>query len=245
MSQSDQLERLRRLYVCALLGALLTHPPEHALAQAVPCSLELGDGMAVTRRAPFWVWEPTGFGFGTAQSLGFAIAFARAASGRLVSVAPLDRARGLGESGYEVLYTDDRGRQWSRAHWPADGGASRSFDSRMLGRRGRMIPMAFDPGSRRGVAVAGGRILSTEDEGEHWRVRRSGERGLVHAWVRGRSCVFLDIAARLWLSRDGGFAMETLAPAGSRVEASGVELVVVEPNGRRRRIDAWGVLHRL
>lgn len=229
-----------------------------ARAQTPWCELDLGDGISVRRAAPFWSWEAVGFTFGFEPQLPFAATFARTTSGRIVAVAPLAHGRALGESGCEVLYTDDAGQHWSRSRWPTSGSWSAAVDCRLSRSRPRSavgaarardaapIAMAFDPGSPRGVAVTrDGRIISTEDEAEHWRVRRTAQRGLVYAWVRGRTSVFLDASGGLWLSPDGGFALESLARPGARVEERGRELVVIESERPRMRIDALGSRHGL
>ena len=99
-------------------------------------------------------------------------------------------------------------------------------------------------GGTTGVAVGpDGSVWSTDDEGLTWRRRRSSTgAGFRQVWVRDRTCVIEDTQGALWISRDRGFSLETLAPRG-QVDDRG-EGLVVATEGRTIRIDARGGVHR-
>lgn len=234
-------------HVASIVVAQDVPPPEPDVF-ATPCVLDLGDGLSVRRDRPFWAWEPVGFSFGQERNLWRATTFARAPSGRIVALAPRFpmQAGAAPESQWEVLYTDDLGSTWSRSRWPDPG----SFRATVTGRRpwglrrecaGAAL-VAFDPGSTNGVAVTRwGRVLSTEDEGARWRVRRTGQR-FVHAWVRGRSVLLLDADGAIWRSGDLGSTVRSLAAPGARIELQGELLVVIADGRPRHRLDSRGVL---
>lgn len=212
----------------ALLCALL---PSAARGQDL---VELGAGAAVRRvTQPCWYqagaicswWQPQGaFSFGGLDELSVATAFGRAPSGRVLAMVP-----GL-TTGYaplfgvsyprvaSVLYSDDMGATWSRAQWP-DGYA-------------HALAFAFDPGTGAAIAVGhGGGIWSSDDGGVRWSRRRSSS-GVVYvwAWTRGRTVIVEDDDGALWVSRDRGFSLESMADR-ARVSEAGPEVRVVA--GRR------------
>lgn len=75
------------------------------------------------------------------------------------------------------------------------------------------LAVAFDPAGDYGVAVGEqGYGWSSDDGGARWRVRLSGGctgARYTRAWVRRRTCVIRDAAGAVWISRDGGFAIES------------------------------------
>jgi hypothetical protein len=205
--------------------------------------VELGDGAAVRRIVqPCWYelaaicswWEAAGtLTFGGIRHLEVATAFGRAPRGRIVAMiipglptgyaAPIDAPYALTAT---VLYTDDLGATWQRGDWPDAHTHALAF--------------AFDPRTGNGVAVghAGG-IWTSEDAGASWRRRRSTS-GVVYerVWLRGRTVIVEDDRGALWLSRDGGFALESLADRG-RVEVTQLGLEVTASD-RSWRIDEHG-----
>lgn len=209
--------------------------------------VELGDGASVRRIVrPCWYtvaamctwWQPEGtLSFGGVRDLEVASAFARTPRGRVVAMVP-GLAQGYAapsDLGYAVtatvLYTDDLGATWQRGDWPDAHAHALAF--------------AFDPSTGAGVAVGqGGGIWTSDDGGVRWRNRRSSSGTVyVRAWVRGRAVVVEDDRGALWLSRDGGFALESLAEGG-RVEATDDGALVVRARDRSWRIAADGGLAR-
>lgn len=208
--------------------------------------IELGDDAAVRRvQAPCWDqpgilcawWQPEGrLSFGERPELELATTFARSRSGRIFAMISAFAPRTSLEpapypTGSMLLYSDDLGATWSAARWP---------DPQL-----EAVALAFDPAGPNGVAVGrDGSVWSSDDEGLTWRRRRgpSGA-GFRAAWVRARTCVLEDALGALWISRDGGFAIATLADPGARVEERGGELIVRDDE-RTTRIDARGVVRR-
>ncbi len=232
--------------VRALVVVLALSFAASARAQlTAPLSIALGEGVSVEAVGASLVWEPRGFTFGDESGLVFAATFARTGSGRIVAVAP---HAGIG--GCAFLFTDDLGAHWSAVAWPVSdpwtptaadcrGSTAASRPSRY-----RPLVLAFDPGSRHGVATTyDGRVLSTEDDGAHWVVRRTGTPGIVSAWVRGHTAVFLDGRGQLWRSPDGGFAFETIGDPVGRVEVAGAELRMYQGDRLLGRVDGRGLEH--
>lgn len=213
------------------LACALAFLPSEARGQDL---IELGAGASVQRvTQPCWYqagavcswWQPQGaFSFGGLDELQVATAFGRAPSGRILAMVP-----GL-TTGYaplfgvsyprtaSVLYSDDLGASWSRADWPDGHSHARAF--------------AFDPQTGAAIAVGyGGGIWSSEDGGVRWSRRRSSSGVLyVRAWTRGRTLIVEDDAGALWVSRDRGFSLESMADHAVVSEA-GAEVRVVA--GRR------------
>lgn len=229
-----------------VIGLLLLAPAARAQVRTELDRIELGERAAVRRTwAPCWDrpavmcgwWQPEGdLSFGGLPELELAVTFARTSSGRIVAMVSAFAPRAtIGVSapqvvGADLLYTDDLGATWRRARWP---------DSQL-----HAVAIGFDPAGRTGVAVgADGSVWSTDDEGLTWRRRRSSTGvGFGQVWVRGRTCVIEDAAGALWISRDRGFALDSLAERG-RVDDRGAELVVAASD-RTIRIDARGGVHR-
>lgn len=236
---------VRPLAALALVLSVASWPGA-AGAQLVSTTIDLGDGLSVRTTAPVGAWEPVGFSFGSEPGLAFAATFARAASGRIVAIAPHGSPATC-----SALLTDDRGEHWSAVPFPSAGeAASVGCTTALAGRYRRSmlvsVVAAFDPGSPRGVVTTrDGRVVSTDDEGEHWRVRRTATRGVRAVWVRGRTVIFLDASGQLWRSPDGGFALETIGDPVGRVDARGADLLLFQGDRAIRRVDARGALHWL
>lgn len=225
-----------------------------ASSQARPLAIDLGDGLGVARNS-FGALEPVGFTFGAEANLWRAAALARTGTGRIVAVTARAAGRGLGESGCEVLFTDDLGAHWSRAEWPTSSARApvtdcalpvRRAGSRTRERLANGTPrfLAFDPRSAHGFAITrDARFVSTDDDGATWRVRQTRASGAVRGWARGTTAVTLASDGSVWLSPDGGFAMRALAGPGSRVETDGEDFLVIDPSSRPVRIDARGQVH--
>lgn len=226
-----------------LLSIALCVLPVAARAQDV---VDLGDGAAVQRIVrPCWYeiaaicswWEPAGtLTFGGIPDLEVATAFGRAPSGRIVAMIPGLATGYAAPAGMPyaltatVLYTDDLGATWQRGRWPDAHAHALAF--------------AFDPRTGAGVAVGqSGSIWTSGDGGVSWRRRRSSS-GLVYerAWLRGRTLIVEDDRGALWLSSDGGFALESLAEGG-RIEETGGALEITARD-RAWRIDAHGGVQR-
>lgn len=228
-------------HVLAVAIALLALAAS-ARAQSSSCEIDLGGGIGVRRtsrpcygwragrRDRAWTctaWSPLGFTFGAHRELEGALTFTRTAGGRVVALFSIGRL-GILEGG--VTYTDDLGQTWRAARWPSGGSEP--------------VAVSFDPFSPRGAAVGvDGNIRSSEDDGASWDLRRrTAGTTYVAVWVRGHTVVVQDAAGVLWRSPDGGFALESLAARGARIETDGEELLVIEPR-RTRRIDRRGTMH--
>ena len=217
-------------------------------AQVRPRVVDLGGGVSVRAASSIGAWVPTGFTFGNEPGLALAALFARAHSGRIVAIAPHGSPQQCA-----VLYSDDLGVHWLATQWPGQdvwttGACTVSRRRAGVPATGRQsaaaLALAFDPGSAHGVATTrDGLVLSTEDEGTHWRVRRTDTPGLITAWARGRTAIFLDERGQLWRSADGGFAMETLGVPVAHVEARDGELWLFQGDQAFGRVDARGTLH--
>jgi hypothetical protein len=214
-----------------------------AMAQRASDFLDLGHGLGVERvprpcwNAPSaicWFWRPIGFAFAAYVGLEEANAFARTPRGRIVAAIPLQMMRRLDVPGRlvrpaGVLYTDDLGATWHSARWPDPLLSANAI--------------AFDPTTSYGVAVGDG-IWTSEDEGQTWRRRRSGS-GIpfVRVVVRGHTVIVEDRNGALWRSPDGGFALESLAGPGARIEPAGNEVRIVTSD-RTFLLNDDGVLRR-
>ncbi|MDQ3037505.1 MAG: hypothetical protein M3Y87_34240 [Myxococcota bacterium] len=236
-----------RTTVGLALWIVLAVSPAVAGAQAAPDLIELGEDAAVRRIVrPCWYtvaatcswWQPEGaLSFGGIRDLEVASAFARAPGGRILAMVP-GLAQGYAapaDVGYAVtatvLYTDDLGATWQRGDWPDAHAHARAF--------------AFDPSTRAAVAVGdAGSIWTSDDGGERWRRRRSSSGTVyVRAWVRGRTVIVEDDRGALWLSRDGGFALESLADGG-RVEVADDGALVIAARDGTWRVDPQGGISR-
>jgi hypothetical protein len=185
-------------------------------------------------------WHPEGrLTFGERLDLPLASTFARAPSGRIFAMVPA-LARHPAQLvvqpvsvGWRLVFTDDLGASWQGAGWP-----DRNLPAAAI---------AFDPAGG-GLAVAvgpDGSVWSSVDEGLSWRRRRSATGvGFQRVWLRRQTVLIEDTQGALWLSRDGGFALTTFAPAGSSVTEEEGALVITE-GARRTRIDESGAVRRL
>lgn len=237
------------LAVIAIAVAAPVAAPRRALAQVAGLrTIVLGEGIAVRQTrgvcdltpglpCPVW-WEPIGMSFEAHPELAVATTFAVTASGRIVAMLPRAAELQVGMTGRfpvgpRVMTSDDRGASWQVRDWADTVVAA--------------TEMAFEPAGPRGVAVdRAGRVWSTEDQGSTWRSRRSaGGVGFGRAWVRGRTVVLEGLEGALWLSRDLGFALESLAPRGGAVVEEADGALRVTTGDRALRIAPDGAMRRL
>jgi photosystem II stability/assembly factor-like uncharacterized protein len=191
--------------------------------QLVPCSYD------ATRVCSFWT--ASGLTFGDRIELPAASTFVRSPSGRIVAMIPRQGPLWLAPNRAMLLYTDDLGATWHLGDWP---------DSML-----HAVSIAFDPGGRLAVAVGpDGSVWSSHDDGASFVRRRSSTGvGFRRVWVRHRTALIEDANGALWISRDGGFALESFAERDARVDASGAELIITK-GARTTRIDARGSVQR-
>lgn len=95
-----------------------------------------------------------------------------------------------------LVFTDDRGAQWSRASW--DGAQSPRA-------------MAFDEASGFGAAVGtNGTVWTSTDRGQSWRTRRDVGDTFVDVAVLGRVLAWSSARGMVQVSADGGTSVRTI-----------------------------------